>query len=254
MILYFSGTGNSAYVAKKIALAIKDETVDLNGKIKKNDDTALHSDRPWVIVAPTYGWQLPRIVRDWILQTGLTGNKQAYFVLTCGGGIGNAGKYAAALCEKKDWQYMGCAQVIMPENYIAMFAVPDEERARRIIRCAEPSIQKAIAAIQKGEAITGPKLKWTDKVSSSLANKAFYPLFVHAKKFYSTVDCISCGYCSQVCPLNNIKLTDQKPEWGDQCTHCMACICSCPKQAIEYGNKSKGKPRYQCPVKAEEKL
>ena len=32
--------------------------------------------------------------------------------------------------------------------------------------------------------------------------------------------------------------------WGKNCTHCMACICYCPKEAIEYGKKSKGKPRY----------
>ena len=25
---------------------------------------------------------------------------------------------------------------------------------------------------------------------------------------------------------------------------CMACICYCPKEAIEYGKKSRGKPRY----------
>ena len=28
---------------------------------------------------------------------------------------------------------------------------------------------------------------------------------------------------------------------------CMACICGCPAEAIEYGKKSRGKPRYQCP-------
>ena len=27
----------------------------------------------------------------------------------------------------------------------------------------------------------------------------------------------------------------------------MACICGCPVSAIEYGRKSQGKPRYQCP-------
>lgn len=253
MILYFSGTGNSAYVAKKLAIKTGDEAVSLNEKIKEGDHAALHSERPWVIVAPTYGWQLPRLVRDWVLKTSLEGSAQAYFVLTCGGGIGNAGKYTAALCEKKGFTHMGCAQVIMPENYIAMFEVPDEERAKRIIRCADSSISKAAEAISNRKPLESKKVKAVEKFASSLANKAFYPLFVHAKKFYSTEDCISCGYCSQVCPLNNIKLTDGKPEWGDQCTHCMACICRCPKQAIEYGNKSKGKPRYQCPVKAEEK-
>jgi epoxyqueuosine reductase QueG len=44
--------------------------------------------------------------------------------------------------------------------------------------------------------------------------------------------------------LNNIRLENGKPVWGKNCTHCMACICYCPKEAIEYGKKSKGKPRY----------
>ena len=47
--------------------------------------------------------------------------------------------------------------------------------------------------------------------------------------------CISCGKCAQLCPLNNIQLVDGKPRWGSSCTQCMACICRCPQEAIEYG-------------------
>ena len=43
---------------------------------------------------------------------------------------------------------------------------------------------------------------------------------------------------------NNITLQTGKPVWGQNCTHCMACICYCPAEAIEYGKKSLGKPRY----------
>mgnify|MGYP002951794102 FL=1 len=57
-------------------------------------------------------------------------------------------------------------------------------------------------------------------------------------------ECIGCGLCQDVCPLNNIRLVDGKPDWGNSCTHCMACICRCPKEAIEYKNKSVGKRRY----------
>ena len=39
------------------------------------------------------------------------------------------------------------------------------------------------------------------------------------------------------CPLNNIRLENGKPVWGKHCTHCMACICDCPKEAIEYIEK-----------------
>ena len=39
-------------------------------------------------------------------------------------------------------------------------------------------------------------------------------------------------------------LQNGKPVWGQDCTHCMACICYCPTEAIEYGKMSLGKPRY----------
>ena len=83
-------------------------------------------------------------------------------------------------------------------------------------------------------------------MNSSAVNRLFYPLFVHARKFYVTDACISCGRCASVCPLNNIQMKDGKPVWGSSCTHCMACICRCPKDAIEYGRHSRGLPRYTC--------
>lgn len=45
-------------------------------------------------------------------------------------------------------------------------------------------------------------------------------------------------------PLSNVKIVEGKPVWGKNCTHCMACICHCPTEAIEYGAKSTGKPRF----------
>ena len=56
--------------------------------------------------------------------------------------------------------------------------------------------------------------------------------------------CIGCGKCEKLCPMNNITLPNDRPVWGDNCTQCMACICYCPKEAIEYGKRSVGKPRY----------
>lgn len=248
MILYFSGTGNSAYVAKKIAQNIQDETVSLNDKIRSGDDTRLYSQTPWVFVVPTYGWQIPRVVRDWMLRADFHGNRQAYFVMTCGGAIGNAGKYVKDLCGKKGFRYMGCQQIVMPENYIAMFQVPDEEEAKKIIAKAEPVIGETGNLIREGKEFPQRKTGFMDRLSSGPVNRLFYRLFVHAKKFYSTPDCVGCGQCAKVCPLQNVTMEKGKPKWGDHCTHCMACICKCPKEAIEYGSRSKGKPRYRCPV------
>lgn len=251
MILYFSGTGNSAYVAEKIAKEVRDEAVSMNDKMKSGDYAKLDSAAPWVFVTPTYAWRIPRVVQEWIARVDFHGNRQAYFIMTCGDAIGNAGKYAKELCVQKGFCYMGCLQIVMPENYIAMFPVPQRAEAERIIAKAAPEITAAGELIRERKAFPDRRIRFGDKVSSGPVNNIFYPVFVHAKKFYSTAACIGCGHCAKVCPLNNVAMEGGRPKWGDCCTHCMACICECPKEAIEYGNKSKGKPRYRCPGRVE---
>jgi len=129
MILYFSGTGNSAYAAKLTAELTGDEALDLFDKIRNGDHAEMFSDKPWVVAAPVYCWQLPHVVRDWMLETDFSGNKDIYFILTCGSSMGNAEKYLKALCREKGLNYRGCAEIVMPENYIAMFEAPDREKA-----------------------------------------------------------------------------------------------------------------------------
>ncbi len=46
MVFYFSGTGNSRYVAKKIAEVSGDEVISLNRRIKESDYSPVKSDRP----------------------------------------------------------------------------------------------------------------------------------------------------------------------------------------------------------------
>lgn len=248
MILYFTGTGNSEFVAKRIAEQTGDEIMNLFEKIRTGDYSRIKSKTPFVFVVPTYAWQIPHIVRDWIGRAKFGGNRKAYFIMTCGASIGNAGEYIEKLCLKKGFNYMGCAGIVMPENYIAMFKVAEKDEAIKIIEKALPSIDAVIDVIKQGEHISEKKMTMAGRLSTSLVNKIFYPAFVHAKKFYATEDCISCGKCANVCPMNNIEISDGRPVWADNCTHCMSCICKCPADAIEYGKKSKGQPRYQCPM------
>lgn len=246
MILYFSGTGNSAYAAKRISKETGDECLNLFEKIRRQDFSKMQSEHPWVIVVPTYAWRIPRIVQNWIENTAFTGNQDMYFILTCGDGIGNAGKYLANLCQKKDMTYRGCMGIVMPENYIALFSTPTQEKALQIIEQAEPVIDRVASYMKNGVAFPQANISLKDTISSGIVNTLFYPVFVHAKKFYATSDCSSCGKCAEACPLNNIHMDNGKPAWADNCTHCMACICHCPKEAIEYGKHSKGLARYLC--------
>ena len=107
MILFFSGTGNSNYVAKRIADALDDALVNLNDRIKASDTSPVETGERLIIVTPTYAWRIPRVVRDWLRKTELRGAKQVWFVMTCGSEIGNADKYNRELCTEKAISCMG---------------------------------------------------------------------------------------------------------------------------------------------------
>lgn len=246
MIIYFSGTGNSRYCAQMLGDKLEDEVVDCFHYIRDGITAELISEKPWVFVSPTYCWQLPHIFEEFIRTSCFNGCKEAYFVMTCGSDIGNAGKKIRALCEEVGLSYRGVLPVVMPENYIAMFEVPQPEIAKRIVLVAKRSVLQAVRRIRKGESFPSKKVHFLDRLKTGPVNPLFYKLFVKAKAFYATDACIECGKCADVCVLNNISINDGKPQWGDACTHCMACICNCPVQAIEYGKKSLGKPRYIC--------
>ena len=244
MILYFSGTGNSRYIAERIAVALGDELLSMNDRIKAGDTSPVTSDERLIIVTPTYAWRIPNIVRDWLAETNFPSAKQAWFVMTCGSEIGNAAKYNRVLCQEKQLTYMGTAQIIMPENYIAMFNAPQAEEARQIVVKAEPDIDRVISAIAANQSFPPPRNNLYDRFMSGPVNPIFYAFFVKANAFTASDACTGCGQCTRLCPTNNITLKSGKPVWGGDCTHCMACICRCPTEAIEYGKKSRGKPRY----------
>ena len=60
--------------------------------------------------------------------------------MTCGSDIGNAEKHCKALCSKLGFELMGVGEVVMPENYVAMFYVPNDDEAKAIVKKALPVI------------------------------------------------------------------------------------------------------------------
>ena len=244
MVLYFTGTGNSRYVAERIAQALGDTLCSLNDRIKAGDTSPVNSDARLIIVVPTYAWRIPHIVREHLENTAFPGAAQVWFVMTCGGQIGGAGRHNQALAQKMGLAYQGTAQIVMPENYIALFQAPQAEEARQIVAQAEPEIDRAIAALAKSQAFGPTPKHLLNRFLSGPVNPFFYAVIVKDTPFTVSDACNGCGQCVKRCPLNNITLPDGKPLWGGRCTHCMACICYCPTEAIEYGKKSAGKPRY----------
>ncbi len=247
MILYFSGTGNSRHLAEVIAAETKDTLCDAAALIKAGEHPTFASESPYVFVAPVYAWRFPRVLERWIGTCRFTGNKKAYFVLSCGDSIGAAEKYVKRFAEAQGFAYMGTAEVVMPENYIVMFQAPSEQEETPIIAKGSAKTQELCKQILSEEPLVPKKISFVGRLCSDLVNPLFYRFYIGAKKFHVTAACIACGLCASSCPLNNITVQDGQPIWGRNCTHCMACIANCPTEAIEYGKNTEGKRRYRFP-------
>ena len=244
MVIFFSGTGNSRYAAEKIAAISGETLLNLTEVLRGEKSAELKEEKRLVFAVPTYAYRIPHVVSDWIEKTAFRIGTPVWFVMTCGGGIGNADSYNRELSEKKRLCYMGTAKIVMPENYITMFKAPTESETRRIIERAEPYICKAGEAVAKSSKFMPERITVVDKALSAMVNPTFYPLYVNDKAYFVKDNCIGCGKCEKLCPMGNITMEKGKPRWNGNCTQCMACICACPTEAIEYGKKTRGKRRY----------
>ena len=63
MIFYFTGTGNSKYIASKIANETGDELISITENIKTGAARSFSVGKDVVFVLPTYAWRIPRVVK-----------------------------------------------------------------------------------------------------------------------------------------------------------------------------------------------
>ena len=249
MVIYFSGTGNSRFVAERIAELTGETALNATEYIKEHKTGRFEQPGNYVFVSPVYVSAPPKPFMDFIRESRFPGQVRAYFVMTCAGGMGGSPEYCRKLSAEKGFSYLGTAQVIMPQNYLVFFKTNSAETCSSIINAALPKIDRIVSAVKASEELPDSNMKKWEYLSTAMILDLYYRHFMNPKPFRTTDRCISCGKCVSVCPENNITLTGGRPQWGDRCIHCMACINLCPKDAIEYGRLTAGKPRYKGPEK-----
>lgn len=249
MVLYFSATGNTKFVAEELAKSLDDTALDLRERIRRRDYTPIRSDLPFVICSPVIVCEIPRFYYAYLRKAVFQGSRELYFVFTSGGYAGISGFQGEILSRRKKMRCMGHAELQMPRNYIASDAYPELEQAEieRRIRDAAGRLPAIAEAIRTGQKLTARHI-WLFEILITLP---FNPVWSRVKQgtrgFWVNEKCIACGKCERGCPMHIIRLgTDGRPVWGGQsCAHCMACIQNCPVEAIEYSTVTGRKKRYR---------
>ena len=251
MIFYFSGTGNSLWIAKKCAAAFSDKLFSISDLLIANNAEitfSLERNEKIGFVFPIHSWGVPPIVLDFVkkLQFDNYANHLMYAICSCGDDCGLALPHFQKELAKRGWNLAHKYSVQMPNSYIVFpfFDVDSKEVEVAKKQKAKEAVPKIIDAIGNNQPINF----YHQGSFPCLKSNLIYPLFckyaLNAKPYYTTDKCISCGLCVKVCPTKNISLKENKPIWGDNCTQCLACIHRCPERAIEYGKVSVKKGRY----------
>jgi len=244
MIIYFSATGNSQFVAEQIAAATQDKVISVRQALANDEKIfVLAENENFGVIVPTYFGGFPSIVQDFFekIKINVEGkNHYNFFVATCGGGFGNIQVEA-----KKTFQNFGLNldasfAIFMVDNWTPYFDLTDKKYVDEAEKKVEPALNQIIEKILSKEKI---QLEKTISAEESAKRIEMYENLRQTKNFTVNENCVGCGKCARQCPIQN-----KKPAWIKKfCTLCFGCLHCCPKNAINFNNQTEGHGQYHNP-------
>ena len=255
LIFYFSGSGNSYFVAKKISVILNENLISINNSIKiqkylknkKKYEYILNDNEYIGFVLPVYCLGVPKIINNFINNLKLNNYKSQYIfsILTYNTSYGNSLFQIDELLKKNNYKLNSVFSIQMPGNCILLYNPKPIEEQKKLLENAIISINSI-----KDSIINKKQISYNKNIIGSFSHNILKKLFekIYNTKKYIVLDkCIHCSLCVSICPSNIISLdiTSKKPIWkNNDCTYCLSCINNCPTKSIEYGIITKNKNRY----------
>jgi ferredoxin/flavodoxin len=244
-IYYFSGTGNSLKVAKDIAAQLKDtEIIQICKENMYNNKT---TSSKIGIVFPVYVSGMPLLVKDFIEKLKIPKETYVYTVVTFGASAGASIAQLEKQLKLKGIDLSAAFKIKMPGNYQVMYPPFSEGKQKKYFKNEELKITEIVRNINNNEIIKFSGVGETiGKTVGGMMYSSFKP-YEKDKNFWTDEKCNACGICSNVCPANNIKMNDGKPQWEHKCEQCVACLQWCPQKSIQYKKVTVNRGRYHHP-------
>ena len=231
MIIWFSGSGNSLAVARKLAEATQDSLLHLNDAPAAD----LSGEKVIGLVYPTYSYDAPLKIKEMLGSIRFPKDAYLWIVVTCGSTPGNSIFTVRRILRQQCVDVSYSRIVSMPDSSAICFGNDAHAQDKKLD--AVPAQLEEIAGEINDRIL---RLEHAGRTFSgtTVNSKLFFPIATAAVKQDVNRDkCIGCGICAKVCPNSNITVVDKKAQIGLHCTQCLACVHFCPQQAMEIRHK-----------------
>ena len=241
MIYYFSGTGNSKWVAEELARRTGDEVQSI-AALQKDGSVSVYANcgSRIGVVFPIYAWGAPLIVERFCKSLTMMEGVYAYAVCTCGDEAGLALKRL-----KKMFDFRAAWSVAMPNNYVIGFDLDTPEQEAKKVEAASGKLENIAKSILAGDSVYEVNEGSGARMKTGFIRPMFNTFARSTRSFSVDDNCNSCGLCERICPIDAIELQNGKPVWVKKhCTQCLGCINRCPQRAIQHGTGTAKRGRY----------
>lgn len=247
MIFYYSGCGNSRYVAETLAQQTGEAVVFIPDAVRQDCYAyTVGAGESVGFVFPIYAWGPPRLVLDFVKGLQLTAAATyIYMVATCGDNAGMTHRIFRKTLQQRGWSLNATFFLRMPNTYVFMAGMSTDtpNRAKAKLDEAAKRLPVIARAISNREEVQETLKGGLPYLKSYVTLPLFYKI-MSDKPMHVTERCTGCGICAKNCPLHNITIEEGHPKWHGHCTHCTACYHHCPQNAIQYGSLTRGKGQY----------
>ena len=244
MIFYFTGTGNSLFVAQKLA----DEGEKIVSIVDALRSRAFHytlkEGEKLGFVFPVYFYTVSDPVLELVRELTVENAGFVYAVIPCGASIGAAGGYLKSELKKRGLELQRVDALVVPDGALIFYDIDSPEKLEQQLEAATKELAIIKQAIDRRE---GNRIKGSPALGR--AGLAAYHACMSTKAFYADDKCVGCGTCASICPSGAIEMVDGRPAWTkSKCLKCCGCLSRCPVSAIQYGRKTASRGRYVNPV------
>lgn len=243
IIYCFSGTGNGLNAAIEVSKALKNTQI-VSMKCIPQDVPAINAEFIGFIF-PVYHWSLPERARSFIKQLSINPNAYIFSIATCGGWPVNALNDLSALIYDKGAKISYSAVHKCVANYVAEYE-PFPKPVMQLPK-SEQELKRIVTEISCKTIKKTPQKTLRKEILRLIGKSFVRSLPQKDRHFNVSSDCISCGLCTTVCIVHNIKMENGMPVFQHACAQCMGCVAYCPKGAINYRNKTQKRTKYHHP-------